>query len=65
MHGAPPMTSAEELIDYAQKYADELASLDTMRHSKCTLPSGGRVGENLYCYWSSDVNAAPTGRYSS
>ncbi|XP_045181656.2 Golgi-associated plant pathogenesis-related protein 1-like [Mercenaria mercenaria] len=60
IHGAPEMQPAQELIDYAQKYANDLAKRDTMEHSKCTLPSGGRIGENLYCYWSSNTTESPT-----
>lgn len=60
MHDAPAMKVAQDLVDYAQNYANKLAEIDQMKHSNCTLPSGERVGENLYCYWSSDKTALPT-----
>lgn len=63
MHGSPAMKAAQDLIDYAQKYANEIAKKDSLEHSKCTMPSGERIGENLYCYWSSDPSEAPTGTY--
>lgn len=56
-HGAPPMKAADDLIQYSQNWVNDIAKRDTMEHSKCTLPSGGRVGENIYMYWSSDNSA--------
>ena len=55
------MTAAQDLIDYAQKWADHLAKRDTMVHSDATLPSGEKIGENLYCAWSSDPSAGVNG----
>lgn len=57
MHGAPPLTFADDLNEYSQKWADDIAKRDQMEHSNCTLPGGGRVGENIYMCWSSDPNA--------
>jgi len=53
------MTAADDLIQYSQNWANDLAKRDTMEHSKCTLPGGGRVGENIYYSWSSDKSVKP------
>ncbi|KAL4217779.1 CRISP [Mactra antiquata] len=59
-HSAGPLVASEDLTKYSQNYADKLAKADKMEHSNCTLPDGGRVGENLYCFWSSDKTAMPS-----
>jgi len=41
-HGVPALKLDQELNDFAQQYAEKLASRDTMVHSK------GKYGENLY-----------------
>ncbi|KAH3748673.1 Golgi-associated plant pathogenesis-related protein 1-like [Dreissena polymorpha] len=57
-HSAQALTLADDLTAYAQKWADDIAKRDRMEHSKCTLPSGDSVGENIYMCWSSDGSAA-------
>jgi len=61
-HSAPSMTLARDLCEYSQRWADDIAKRDKMEHSKCTLPSGGRVGENIYMCWSSDPSAGIEGK---
>ena len=57
-HQAGPMELTKELNDYAQKYAEELASQpkDVMKHSSHEALEkiyGDYTGENLYWSWSS------------
>ncbi|XP_072528472.1 GLI pathogenesis-related 2 [Salminus brasiliensis] len=46
-HGAPPLTINRDLCQSAQKWAEHLLSIKTLKHSN------GDCGENLYYAWSS------------
>ncbi|KAL5012919.1 hypothetical protein ScPMuIL_011470 [Solemya velum] len=51
-HGVGALKHAKDLSEYAQKWAEELASTNGFQHSPCTH-KGGRIGENIACKWSS------------
>ena len=58
-HQAGPMELTQKLNDFAQKYAETLATKDTMQHSTHKEREkiyGDWTGENLYYCWSSESN---------
>ena len=57
-HGAPEVTYNEELCSTAQKWADHLLSIKTLKHSETD------DGENVYYSWSSSPKKL-TGRFTS
>ncbi|KAI4820577.1 hypothetical protein KUCAC02_028550 [Chaenocephalus aceratus] len=54
-HGAPQMTFNSEMCASAQKWADHLLSISSLKHS------GTKDGENIY-YMSSSAGSNPTGK---
>ncbi|XP_052789177.1 uncharacterized protein LOC128223804 isoform X2 [Mya arenaria] len=59
-HGASKLKHAKDLSEFAQKWAENLASKNAFQHSDCML-GGERIGENICCKWSS-TGADYTGR---
>ena len=58
------MVLTQKLNDYAQKYAETLASKNTMQHSSDKDRKklyGDWTGENLYYFWTSDSNLTLNG----
>ncbi|XP_013391631.1 protein PRY2 isoform X2 [Lingula anatina] len=55
-HGAPPLKHNPDLSAHAQKWAEHLAELNVMKHSKSTF-KGVKPGENVATRWSSDGGA--------
>lgn len=47
-HGVPSVKHSKDLSDYAQKWAEHMASTSSFGHSNCTLKSD-RLGENIAC----------------
>lgn len=45
-HGVPPVKLAKDLQDYAQKWAEHMASKGDFNHSSCKL-NGQSIGENI------------------
>ena len=63
-HQSGPLELTKKLNDYAQNYAEHLASINQMEHSpkdKRNEIYGDWTGENLYYFWSSDSNLAING----
>ncbi|CAI9738262.1 protein PRY1 isoform X2 [Octopus vulgaris] len=52
-HGVPTLKMSKDLCEMAQKWADHLASIKTLKHSPCKL-NGESVGENVAYKWTSD-----------
>ena len=55
-HQSGPMELTQKLNDYAQKYAETLATKDTLEHSSDAALDkiyGDWTGENLYYFWTS------------
>ena len=55
-HGTPHVTHAQDLSDYAQKWAEHLAKTGKFDHSNCQH-NGGRIGENLAMIGGSDLSS--------
>lgn len=55
-HGTPHVTHAQDLSDYAQKWAEHLAKTGKFDHSDCQH-NGGRIGENLAMIGGSDLSS--------
>lgn len=61
-HSAKTLTYASDLTKHAQAWADKLVKDDKFAHSKCTLDSGEKIGENIAMKWTSDPSARYTGQ---
>ena len=57
-HSAPPLTHNPELSEVAQRYAQYLASRNTLKHSDCNW-NGKRMGENLAMIMDSRLSCYP------
>ncbi|XP_052221974.1 uncharacterized protein LOC127838324 isoform X2 [Dreissena polymorpha] len=53
-HQAPPLKHAQDLTDYAQKWADHLVATNSFNHSPCDL-KGQRLGENIAMKYDSSM----------
>jgi len=51
-HGCPPLVHAQDLSDFAQKWADQIAATGRFQHSDAKL-NGVKLGENIAMRWSS------------
>jgi len=51
-HGCPPLVHAQDLSDFAQKWADQIAATGRFQHSEAKL-NGVKLGENIAMRWSS------------
>jgi len=63
-HQSGPMELTKKLNDYAQSYAETLASKDVMQHSSDKQRDkiyGDWTGENLYSFWTSEKNLTING----
>ncbi|KAK3767308.1 hypothetical protein RRG08_050859 [Elysia crispata] len=47
LHGSPPLRLSDDLNQYAQKWAEQMARENNLHHSARTLDSGAKVGENI------------------
>jgi len=56
-HGVPALALADDLNDYAQKWADKICKDGKLKHSDCEHPTG-RLGENIAYDWSSRPGGA-------
>jgi len=61
-HGAEALEMASDLTAHAQAWADKLARGYRFAHSRCTLKSGERIGENIAMKWIGGSTARYTGQ---
>ncbi|KAK3767307.1 hypothetical protein RRG08_050858 [Elysia crispata] len=47
LHSSPPLKLSDDLSAYAQAWAEHMASVGRLYHSKRTLDTGEKVGENI------------------
>uniref|UniRef100_A0A224XG48 Putative CAP peptide n=1 Tax=Megacormus gertschi TaxID=1843536 RepID=A0A224XG48_9SCOR len=58
-HGVPPLKLSPKLCEYAQEWADQLASKDIFQHRP-----KNKYGENIYMEWSSNAGGKVSGEKS-